>query len=160
MAKGDVNDLKSVFKFFFLRDPSSRILSAYKDKVVRRGYLSAGGKIKSSSFLHASSPPSFEEFLTYLENDGLYANAHWAPQASLLLLPVRMFDYIGRFENLRDDLNYVVGKIFDKELSGSLNIIGPPPTGSSNDYMEHLTQDQLRRIANLYKEDFHLLEIV
>jgi hypothetical protein len=156
MSRDEVAQLQGCFKFVFFRDPRTRVLSAYMDKVVRRGYLSNGGKIPNSPFRERSDPPCFDEFLDYLEQGGLYDNAHWAPQAALLLLPLEEFDFIGRFEYLKEDLDHVLCKVFGEGLSDELAVKGPPPTGSSGGYQAELSEGQIARIEKIYRQDVEM----
>lgn len=143
------------FKFVFVRNPYTRILSAYLDKIVRRKYFSIEGKLAKSTLHSKTRTPTFGEFCTYLECEGLYANAHWAPQKDLLLLPVDLFDYIGRFENLASDISAVMSRIYSY---GNFDLTqkGPPQTNAGALLEKYYTCAQLDRVAMLYASDFEL----
>jgi len=160
MKKEDLDEIDKIFKFFFVRDPYSRVLSAYKDKVCRKKYLSMGGKIENVFFYGSNAVPSFSEFVGYLSKGGLYDNAHWAPQADLILMPAEQFDFIGRFENLQEDLNYVFEKIFKSRIDGDLYVKGPPQTNSSSSSLlsQYYTDEDRRIIEKLYEEDFKIIK--
>jgi len=99
----------NLFKFTIVRNPFTRILSAYLQKIItgKQNYL----------FVRADSRviPTFYEFCMYLKYDGLYQNKHWAPQVSLLLLPVQQYDYIGHLENLNNDCRCPGGRICNRQ---------------------------------------------
>jgi len=85
-----------LFKFTIVRNPYTRVLSAYLDKVA------SGRKVIEPA--RRSPPPSFREFCSFLEQGGWPENAHWAPQTDLLLLPPEAFDFIGKLETLEESL--------------------------------------------------------
>lgn len=157
MSKNEVDDLKSAYKFVFVRNPYTRLLSAYLDKVVRRRYLSPNGKVYSKSLCDGYEEiPSFPEFVDYLSKGGLCKNAHWAPQAELLLLPVEMFDKIGRFENLQEDFDEVSMAIAGKKLD--LGFAGPPKSGSQGKLKEFYSDQVAETVFDLYKKDFEMFD--
>jgi hypothetical protein len=100
LNRAEVERFASLFKFTVVRNPYTRTLSAYLDKIERRA-VRAG---KESSFrdflLQAKKTPRF-----------LYSNAHWAPQSSLMLIPVEQFDFIGKVETLDQDLAEIKRRI-------------------------------------------------
>ena len=154
MSLGEVNKLGDSFKFVFVRNPYSRLLSAYLDKVIRRQYFSADGKYPTTHFSQKSTPPTFTEFCNYLADGGLYQNAHWAPQNHLLLLPLEEFDFIGKFENLDADIKYLM-----RQLGGdqpSIQRAGPPSTSADQLLAQYYSPDLYEFVSELYKEDFNL----
>mmetsp|Transcript_12189 Transcript_12189/g.43074 ORF Transcript_12189/g.43074 Transcript_12189/m.43074 type:complete len:322 (+) Transcript_12189:310-1275(+) len=98
-------------KVAFLRDPATRLLSAFQDKFVnapKRG-LSSNYGIKLFG-----KKLAFQDFVLRVASnntsrrrqDGLHTstNAHWKPQAAIcsleMFLPV--YSFVGRYENLRE----------------------------------------------------------
>lgn len=151
MTEGQVNDLlKNGFKFVFVRDPYSRVLSAYLDKVVRKNFFDT--KIRTNYFSRNGKVPGFPEFLAYLEHEGLYANAHWAPQVDLLLMPLSSFDFIGRFENVHQDMQTVMNRL--NLGNASLPNMEPRRTNASSLIDEYYSAPQLDMVARIYSADF------
>lgn len=95
-----------LFKFTFVRNPYARTLSAYLDKVQRKGMI-----IRR---IARDRVPTFAEFCAYLADGGLNDNIHWAPQSSIMLLPVDAFDYVGKIENMDVDLPAVMSHLIDR----------------------------------------------
>ena len=95
------------FKLTFVRNPYSRTLSAYLDKIVRRAPMS-----RAFQAWNGGAEPSFAAFCRWLDAGGLHHDIHWAPQTAILLLPVGDFDLIGRFETLEPDLTRAFQRIF------------------------------------------------
>lgn len=138
------------FKFTIVRNPYTRVLSAYKNKIVQNA---AGKRDMVASFLgkEKGSDILFEDFLDYLENGGINQNAHWARQIDLLPMPLEKFDFIGNIENINEHLGYVLEMIFG----------APKPiisrkhhSTNSNESVYILDSNVLSRIYSLYEADF------
>jgi hypothetical protein len=97
---------------------------------------------------------TFTEFCRYLAAGGLYANAHWAPQSSLLLLPIERYDFIGRLENINEDLSTVFAHLGMKLVEPTL--AGPPPTNARDLVAKEYTPECRETLDRLYRRDFEL----
>ncbi|XP_069713162.1 carbohydrate sulfotransferase 14, partial [Phaenicophaeus curvirostris] len=110
--------LDHYFKFVFVRDPLERLLSAYRNKfgeieeyqrrygaeIVRRYRPGAGGS--------AGDDVTFPEFLRYLlDEDVERMNEHWMPVYNLCQPCAVRYDFIGSYERLGDDANYVLQRV-------------------------------------------------
>ncbi|WP_161596934.1 sulfotransferase family protein [Rhizobium glycinendophyticum] len=127
------------FKFTFVRNPYTRVLSAYLDKV------KTGKKMPPL--------PDFYSFCQYLDRGGLHANAHWAPQSSLLLIPLHRFDFIGRMETLSQDMSVVGRRLGFRAVDGNVRA-GPKSTNADKLLAEHLDDGSRLILNRLYAEDF------
>lgn len=134
----------SLYKFTFVRNPFSRTLSAYLDKVERKAVRSA-------------KDTSFEDFLQYLQAGGLYANAHWAPQSSILLIPPTAFDFIGHIESLDRDLTTVLQRIQSSSTELDIKSVLSNATGADNKLQKYYTPDSVDIVRALYRQDFEIL---
>jgi dermatan 4-sulfotransferase 1 len=92
------------FAFTFVRDPRSRVLSCYLDKIVK------GRAVYRHDLGTDQKPMSFLDFMLRLGDGYLTTNPHWAPQSDLI--PGGHLDYAGRVENLQDDLQSLVDRLF------------------------------------------------
>ena len=82
------------FKFCFVRNPYSRIVSAWK-------YL------KVQKWSKVSEDTSFKKFVKkYKKNLHAKTHCHWTHTNG-----VKNIDFIGRFENLQEDFNVICNKI-------------------------------------------------
>lgn len=98
-------------KAVFLRDPLTRLLSAYLDKFVASPQLGIHGDYGVRLF---GSAISFAEFARRVASnntdrklaDGLHlgTNAHWKPQRFTCSLEkfAHVFNFVGRYENIRE----------------------------------------------------------
>ncbi|KAJ8333302.1 hypothetical protein SKAU_G00421980 [Synaphobranchus kaupii] len=110
--------LKHYFKFLFVRDPMERLLSAYRNKfgeieayqkkygveIVRR-YRKNPGKATGDDV-------TFAEFVRYLlDEDVERMNEHWMPVYNLCQPCAVSYDFIGSYERLQEDAQYVLERV-------------------------------------------------
>lgn len=102
-----VNELRgaATFRFTFVRNPFTRILSAYLDKIAQPQAVFLG-----DLGIEQQRPLTFLEFLQRLDQGFLNANAHWAPQA--VMFNPATFDFIGRVETLERGMAHVLEHVF------------------------------------------------
>lgn len=96
--------LPSYYSFVVVRDPYSRVLSAFLQKVAHgrsRKYAYCGG-------FGNSTPEGFHAFLTFLDKGGLYRDRHFWPQSDLLYQPVEDYSRVARLENLVADMRIIL----------------------------------------------------
>jgi len=101
------------FKFSFVRNPFTRTLSAYLDKIVRNQ------RHKRSILLALGRDPdelgqfvSFKEFVQAVVSiEPYHRDNHWRPQVEQLFLPMVHYDFLGRFERLDEDLGTALRRI-------------------------------------------------
>jgi len=142
---------ESFFKFVFVRNPYTRVLSAYRDKI-------SGGRRQARKFHRwatrkgLSADPCFANFCRYLAEAGLYEDPHWAPQKDCLLLCPSKFDFLGSVENLGTDLREMLWRAFEGEVA--LDIPMTNSTNSSSKVGEYYTQREIDMVQDLYKADF------
>jgi len=146
LSAQEVAQIAHIFRFAVVRNPFTRTLSAYLDKVERRAKRQ-----------HQVS--SFKDFLHDLVEQSLYSNAHWAPQSSLLLLPHAHFDFFGKVENLEYDLAFIKDKI----SGGSRNLTSPKhfkanATGASQKLSQYYDHECVEIVRSLFKLDFDLFD--
>jgi Sulfotransferase family len=95
------------YRFTFVRNPLSRILSCYLDKIA------SPQQVYRNDLGMGMGPVSFCEFLERLNNGYLTTNAHWAPQSALIAS--KGFDFIGYVEHLDRDLKKVISRVIGIE---------------------------------------------
>ena len=102
---------KTYFKFLFVREPLHRLLSAYKDKFMRRNRTSSKNARKQivKAYRPQDYKPSyndiditFAEFIQYFSND-VPQNQHWRQYEKLCHRCVINYDFIGHLETLEND---------------------------------------------------------
>lgn len=141
LSRAEVESFDSLFKFTVVREPFSRTLSAYLDKIERRA-------------LRAGKQSSFSDFLSALEKERyLFSNAHWAPQSALMLIPVEQFDYIGKVENLSADLAFIKQRI-RPDIAEPVTSMKANATGAKDKLIEYYSPELIQKVRDLYRQDF------
>ena len=140
-------------KAVFLRNPLTRFLSAYLDKIVKHEY---GGNRQNWTFEH---------FVSSVEQG--FSDAHWNPQCSLIdcakWLP--RIDFIGRVESIAEDTMRMLKRIDAWEKFGATGWEGSGTifrgdkladhvTNATAKVMQYYTPDLERRVRALLKPDF------
>lgn len=138
LSRREVRAFPGLFRFTVVRNPFTRTLSAYLDKVERR----ARRRQRESSYA---------AFLEELAGGALYDNAHWAPQHTLLLIPQAEFDFIGRVETLERDLAHVLAS-----LGGEVPVrpMLDNATGAAARLREYYDARTIDQVRELFREDF------
>ncbi|MFW6009255.1 MAG: sulfotransferase family protein [archaeon] len=151
---------KNKFKFTFVRNPYSRVLSAYLDKIINpnhdKSITKIRNKIKRKYIKNKNSKIQFSDFITYLEKEGLYDNFHWAPQSDLIPKDIKNINFVGKVENINKDLKFCIKKVFGKEKAKKFKIknANSHKTNSSEKFAKYYTPDLQKRVYKLYKNDF------
>jgi len=105
---------KEYFRFSFVRDPLSRVLSAYMEKI-RNPYTTAYYKRYAELGLGVSGNVSFLKFLRCIaELPPHDLDIHWCPQHLLLNFDEIEYDHIGRFERFTEDFKVVQSIIYER----------------------------------------------
>lgn len=101
---------KYFIKFAFVRHPQTRLLSAYLDKIYRgasqkRHILKVLGKSEKD----LTEFVSFEDFVDAVgQQSAVEMNPHWRMQSDLIRVEFVQYDFIGRFENVGNDLEFIL----------------------------------------------------
>jgi len=144
------NELPNFFKFCFVRNPYDRLYSSYK-------FLQKGGMNKNDakSFdTHLKQYADFEDFvLNGLTKALLKEIIHFIPQTHFICngKGLVLVDFIGKFENLKQD----IGKL-EKKLD--LEIILPHLNSNKKEnYLSIYTDEMLEKVKEFYENDFKIL---
>lgn len=148
----------SAVRFTFVRDPISRVESAYRDKFVHtRSYAGRAG-IQQAIGLPEDprGPVTFEQFVAALEvlerENPTHMNPHWRPQHLNVMHPLVEYDFIGRLENFHADMSRL------RELTGMPDV----PVENRNVTPKESTSlfdgrpDLVRSVRQIYATDFEL----
>ena len=112
--------LRKYFKFVFVREPLERLLSAYRDKVESNKYprlvVTIARKYRPRDYKPSVKPykTTFAEFVRYVLDQhaaGRVLNRHWIPQYLGCPVCTPLFDFVGHYETLHRDAEFVVSKL-------------------------------------------------
>ena len=146
-------ELEECFKFAFVRNPWDRLVSAYYDFKILRD---------TRKF------PSFDVFCENLIESKWVENVHFRPQHTFLESkrfgdPHRTMDYIGRYENLQEDLSTIFNRcngILGINIETWLSLA--PKYRETRSDRKHYTKyynDQTRELVRkIYEKDIELFE--
>jgi len=165
------------FTFMFAREPFERLVSAYRDKLIEDGFyhyvnIAIVQQYRPHDY-NASVKRynvTFAEFVRYVLDQhaaGQVLDRHWIPQYQLCRVCQLRWDFIGHYETLHDDADYVVGKlksrIMDVEQRRRVaNITFPADSGhrKSSDFLQRMYATvpaaDVQALYKLYAVDYAL----
>jgi len=165
------------FTFTFVREPLERLLSAYRDKMlVDSAYYYVDIDIiqKYRPYDYNVSVKryniTFTEFIRYVLDEraaGRVLDRHWIPQNELCRVCKHRYDFIGHYETLHKDAEFVVDKlksrIQDSEQRRRVaNITFPADSGhrKSSDFLQQMYStvpaEYIQALYQLYAVDYAL----
>ena len=148
LYKSEVDEFEQLFRFTFVRNPFTRTLSAYLDKVERRAI--------ERRAIRDNKKTAFKKFLLELDAGKLHSNAHWAPQSDLFLIPADQFDFIGRVESLQTDLSKVKNRLLDTDSAEPVKSFLGNATNATSKLALYYDDETARLVRKLYRQDFDL----
>ena len=144
------------FRFSFVRNPYTRTLSAYIDKIQRPEKL-AGSISRALGVMPGSSiDMSYEEFLSFvLETPALKQDKHWRPQNQMLLHGLLDFHFIGRFETFAADWQQVIERT-PPQLGKHSQVFNPHATNADDKLRRYYNGRTTSKLIKAYKDDFDI----
>ena len=107
---------ENYFKFVFVRNPWNRLVSAYLNKFMQTSPMPFTREVVQSVYEQQNLTPDYERSITFKQfihylviTEDKLLNEHWKPQ--YLFLGNNKFDFIGKFENLTQDFQYIKQKL-------------------------------------------------
>jgi hypothetical protein len=158
-------------KYAFVRNPYSRTLSAYLNKIESNLPLS---EVKPDETFwvkvtrniedhrvrnvnHTNHPSvDFETFLLWLCNSKSQyrGDEHWQKQSVLLHWPDIRFDFVGRFENLAADSRIILDAMGCEIAFPTQKEVNFSPTEADNRLENYLTKRAASLISEYFADDF------
>ena len=158
----------AVKKYTMVRNPYSRVLSSYLNKIHSRlinrdkvdHFASVTKKIDAFRVSHLSvdvfPTVNFEVFLHWLSESSNreVQDEHWAPQNKLIRFDEVKYDFIGKFENIKNDSEIILGMMECNKKFPTHEDIKFPPTNAQRRLAEHYTPRAIILANQLYSQDF------
>jgi hypothetical protein len=153
----EVLESDNFFRFTIVRDPYSRLVSAWKNKVVpcepgaERVYLEIKGHLPG---MHAKELIAFDEFVCYLQSKGDHSafDPHWRRQVDHLFFEALSYSHVGKVEDMgatMDRFQQHLG-LAEPLMAGKKNVSAPVGLATYN-------QDLADKVYSLYRADFERL---
>ena len=154
--------LKTYFKFVFVREPLQRLLSAYKDRLIKHSHEY---KLVQEEIVRALRPQdfntqgnnfvSFPEFIQYY-SDNKTRDQHWRQYEKLCHPCVINYDFIGHLETMEEDAALLL-----KMVRIDDRVTFPPiqnSTGLSEvvQYYSQVPSQYITLIGEQYRSDFEM----
>ncbi|XP_076060448.1 carbohydrate sulfotransferase 12-like isoform X4 [Oratosquilla oratoria] len=169
--KNSVKDILTTYKkFMFTRHPFDRVLSAFKDKLESEDKKSSysfhyhvGQKIEMKYRGHTKAGGhnvTFSEFIRFISEPGHGSveqrNEHWLPVLQICNPCSIDYDFIGKYDNLKEDAEYVL------KWLGVSNLVGEFPSSDrpfharryEKGYFDQLSYDERVAFFSKYLTDF------
>lgn len=147
---------RSKLVFCFVRNPYTRVLSAYIDKILtnktrRATFLKELGIVSTDHH----NTVSFVEFLKLIERQTpADTNAHWRHQYFHLMTDEIKFGFVGCFERFSTDFSNLCSMI-DPNLHSFVQTVDEHKTGSENLVRQYYCNSEaVSLVKDIYRVDF------
>ncbi|MFU8779885.1 MAG: sulfotransferase family 2 domain-containing protein [Kiritimatiellia bacterium] len=156
LSLAELRSLDPLHLFVVIRNPYSRVLSAFLDKFRDESYRRRYGTFDLT-------PDGFGQFLVWVERGGLTRNGHWNLQTSRMISSkLETYDTVIRFERFRDEL---VDMLRARDIAipeDCLRELYPSDqtkrTDASTKLHAYYNAERRDRVASIYASDFALLD--
>jgi hypothetical protein len=146
-----------IFCFTFSRNPFSRVLSGYLDKILGHEEEKIGIlHILGRNYLEIGQHITFDEYISALfklRHDPIKLNCHWRPMTLQLFADIVQFDFVGRIENFEEDIYELGQRLNIKKVKqyAKRRIHIRDASDKCKDYYCDSTK---KMIIEIYEEDF------
>lgn len=146
---------RDIIKFCFVRNPYTRLLSCYLDKI-------AGNKPHKSSILRQLGdnpsqleiPISFQQFIDAVAQQPItFMDPHWRPQYYQTFQDTIKYNIIGKFERFHEDFTRIANSISEKLLY-YYHHEHRHQTNAMQFVREYYNDEIAEKVFNIYKVDF------
>ena len=147
-----------VFKFSLVRDPVTRTVSAFSDKIA------AGDKQKFKLMKYLGRPAdsniTLKQFIALLALDegARDVGIHWRPQRQEISYDQIPFDYIGTVEDMKSSMNHIVRSILGAEAKVQIAETRRPQGHKSSlkEMIATLTERDMKNLHKAFGPDFEM----
>ena len=152
------------FRFCFVRNPYTRVFSAYKDKIgrmpVESHYMQVQDEIREMFNYpirdgQRAGRVAFRDFVGYVQAGGRPNDNHWSMQSRKLMLDMISYDFIGRFETFAADVEVVLDRL---NAPDEVRTTALTRRGQSSEVHLSTAYDRelARSLYDLYRDDFEV----
>ena len=144
------------FRFAFVRNPYSRALSGYLEKIAGEQWLRER-RLPQLGF-DPDTEVTFPQFLRRVaEQKPREMDIHWAPQHKLLSLGKVDYGFLGRFESFHQDLRSVVDHLQLTVPDDLLQRQTAHTTHAGSKLRDYYDDECVALVRKVYRRDFEML---
>lgn len=162
----------AIKKYTFVRNPFSRVLSAYLNKVepfvidseVKKNLNDYFVRVfeEISNFTKAKlgeDTVSFYSFLAWLADPareykyGLH-DEHWVPQSVITQFDKVTYDFVGKLENVAEDSKYILDKLGSDMEFPTQKQVKFLPNNANEKLLSYYGSREVELVREIYKDDF------
>lgn len=150
-------------RFSFVRNPYTRLLSCYLHRIIGEPTSVSNKELKKLTGGRGGDQVSFAEFIEIISSqDSKSQEAHWRRQSDDLSIDEIKYDFIGKLENIDNDLSKMLEMIYSAEnmiwLDGIKKVdASPMKTGSSEKVKQYYKDEKIvRLIQDSFGKDFEV----
>ena len=146
---------ENLYTFCFVRNPYTRLLSCYLDKIVgNKPPKHAVLRILGFSADNLDIPVSFSDFIEAISSQHIREmNPHWRPQYYQTFQPSLSYDFIGRYESFSEDFQRVMAKIARTRVP-NLGVESRHRTNANGTWTKYYRPSLMERVRELFAIDF------
>jgi hypothetical protein len=144
------------FRFAIVRNPYSRLLSCYLDRVVPCRGAAYQELIRTLGRSDGSSV-TFQEFIqTACTQPPFQQNNHWRLQVADICANIIPYDFIGKQENFAEDMSLIWSRIAPGQALPEFARSNKSPsiTGAKNRLHDYFTPELIELVSKTYILDF------
>lgn len=150
-------EFRKYFKFTFVRNPWDRLFSAYN-------FLKKGGMNDADAKWAADNISCFSNFDDFVKGwltvESIHRYVHFRPQYEFLLLPseeIPGLNFIGFFENLNEDFEYVKSRLSRGDCVSLRNENTTFAKNNKKDFRDCYSDEAREIVFDVYQKDIELL---
>lgn len=162
LLERSAEEIQSVFfgevkRISFVRNPYTRLLSGYLDKIVINPW-ERDRHLKKLGFEQSDRPTLLEVLQALREQPDRSRDIHFASQSRLLLAGDIAFSFIGRFETFAADFAKMKQDFYEDPSTDDFAAFGKHHASRANEkVMEHFGEAEIALAQTIYAADFELL---
>lgn len=144
---------KKYYKFTFVRDPYTRLLSAYK--FLKKGGFHLNDRETVWAEENLSEFRSFDDFVrNWINERSIWSYMHFKPQYYFVCdnNSNLMVDFVGKFENIEVDFEKVCQQLNVENRLQHHN----KTTRENEDWKSYYSDYSLKKVAEIYRKDFEI----
>lgn len=164
----EILDSAAIRKYAFVRNPFTRVLSAYLNKIEPYALGDGGWQRPYFASVYAAVDDyrrrelpeeprvSLAVFLRWLADSGdpLTEDEHWLPQERILCPPLVRYDFVGRFERLAEDAATLLRRMGATVPFPTREALEFPGTHADRQVGTYYGESEAALVRRIYADDF------